>query len=471
MHVEVVRRGSLEHQGQDDLDEQDRLEVGFGSDGLVQPRLDVPSADIGDDVTLAIGPLACFGRTRDHLAIAGKAGEGGIDLPEGEGPFPTEVGVVVTFELVAVARFPMKQPEEGQWHAHRGENTFSAYSQSIRQGDGNRRTGLAGGTTTPVTPEETEANSSAVVQRRVRGHGVDLAVTELGDRVRPTVVLIHGFPDTSAVWAPVAQLLATGGLHVVAYDVRGAGDSGVPNKQSDYALPVLVEDLAAVITEVSPDSPVHLVGHDWGSIQGWEAVTSELLAVRIASFTSISGPPLEHAALWARRHRTRRLSDLRLAMRQAAHSWYIALFHLPLLPELVTAGVRVRHAAPEALRRWGRSSDEPQHRSTLGEDFAHGLGLYRANVRQRLRHPTMRYTDTPVQLVVPMADRYVTPPLLDGLENWSSLVWRRESDAGHWIIRTHPDQVAKWVHEVIAFVEEGSEADDLSRSRIQDQTR
>jgi pimeloyl-ACP methyl ester carboxylesterase len=234
---------------------------------------------------------------------------------------------------------------------------------------------------------------------------------------------------------------------------------------------MLVEDLAAVITEVSPDSPVHLVGHDWGSIQGWEAVTSELLAGRIASFTSISGPPLEHAALWARRHRTRRLSDLRLAIRQAAHSWYIALFHLPLLPELVTAGVRVRHAASEALRRRGRSSDEPQHRSTLGEDFAHGLELYRANVRQRLRHPTMRYTDTPVQLVVPMADRYVTPPLLDGLENWSSLVWRRESDAGHWIIRTHPDQVAKWVHEVIAFVEEGSEADDLSRSRIQDQTR
>ena len=297
-------------------------------------------------------------------------------------------------------------------------------------------------------------------------------MTELGHRVRPTVVLMHGFPDTSSVWAPVAQRLATGGLHVVAYDVRGAGDSGVPYEQSGYALPELIEDLAAVLTEVSPDSPVHLVGHDWGSIQGWEAVTSELLAGRIASFTSISGPPLEHAALWARAHRTRRLSDLRLAMRQAAHSWYIALFHLPLLPELVTAGVRVGHAASAIVRRWRPSSDDPQpHRSTLGEDFAHGLGLYRANVRQRFRHPTMRRTDTPVQLVVPRADRYVTPALLDGLENWSSLVWRRESDAGHWIIRTHPEQIAKWVLEVIAFVEEGTEADDLSRSRMTDPTR
>jgi pimeloyl-ACP methyl ester carboxylesterase len=321
-----------------------------------------------------------------------------------------------------------------------------------------------------VTPEETEENTSGIVQRRVRGHGVDLAVTELGDRTWPTVVLIHGFPDTSAVWAPVAQSLATGGCHVVAYDVRGAGDSGVPDSQADYSLPVLTEDMAAVIAAVSPDSPVHLVGHDWGSIQGWEAVTSELLTGRLASFTSISGPPLEHAALWARRHRTRQLSDLRLAMRQAAHSWYIALFHLPLLPQLVTAGVRVGQAVSAALRRWGGSSGEPQHRSTLGEDFAHGLGLYRANVRQRFRHPAPRYTDTPVQLVVPLADRYVTPALLNGLENWSSLVWRRESDAGHWIIRTHPDQVARWVREVIAFVEEGSEADDLARSRVQDQT-
>jgi len=322
-----------------------------------------------------------------------------------------------------------------------------------------------------VTPDGTEASCGAVVPRRVRGHGVDLAVTELGDRMRPTVVLVHGFPDTSAVWAPVAHLLAAGGLHVVAYDVRGAGDSGAPDTQSGYALPVLTEDMAAVIAEVSPDAPVHLVGHDWGSIQGWEAVTSEVLAGRIASFTSISGPPLEHAALWARSHRTRRLSDLRLAVRQAAHSWYIALFHLPLLPELVTAGVRVGHAASAALRRWGRRADEPQSRSTRGEDFAHGLGLYRANVRQRLRDPTVRHTDTPVQLVVPMADRYVTPALLDGLENWSSLVWRRQSDAGHWIIRSHPDEVARWVREVIAFVEEGSESDELARSRVADQTR
>jgi pimeloyl-ACP methyl ester carboxylesterase len=345
------------------------------------------------------------------------------------------------------------------------QNTFDAYSQSIlgRAPSGSCSLWCYN---YPVTPEETGAHAWGPIRRQIHGHGVELAVTELGDRGRPTAVLVHGFPDTSAVWAPVAQLLATG-FHVVAYDVRGAGDSGVPSVPSDYALPVLIADMAAVIAEVSPDSPVHLVGHDWGSIQGWEAVTSDLLAGRIASYTSISGPPIEHAALWARRHRTRQLADLRVAVRQASHSWYIVPFHLPLLPQVLTGGVRVQRRLSDALRRRrGRSSDDLVPRSTLGDDFAHGLALYRANVRQRLRCPTMKHTETPVQLIVPMADRYVTPALLEGLENWSALMWRRESVAGHWIIRTHPEQVAAWVCEVIAFVEDGSETDDMARCRV-----
>jgi pimeloyl-ACP methyl ester carboxylesterase len=170
--------------------------------------------------------------------------------------------------------------------------------------------------------------------------------------------------------------------------------------------------------------------------------------------------------MWARRHRTRELADLRLAVRQAARSWYIALFHLPLLPDLVTVGVRIRRALSDALRQQGRSPDAPRRRSTSGYDFAHGLGLYRANVRQRFRHPTVKFAEVPVQIIVPTADRYVTPALLDGLEAWSSLVWRRESDAGHWMIRTHPEQVATWVGDVVEYVEGGTESEDLTRSRV-----
>jgi pimeloyl-ACP methyl ester carboxylesterase len=306
-----------------------------------------------------------------------------------------------------------------------------------------------------------EAEETAVT-RRIPGFGLDLAVTEAGPRDAPTVLLVHGFPDTSAAWSLVAQALASQ-FHVVSYDVRGAGGSDVPLREEGYRFSALIADMAAVIDAVSPDVPVHLVAHDWGSIQGWEAVTNDLLAARIASFTSISGPPLDHVALWVRRHRQGPAADRRLALRQALHSWYIPVFHLPGLPQLVSGAMKVR----ALLYGIGaKTTSEPAPPSTRGNDFVNGLHLYRANVRQRMRRPVKGRTETPVHIIVPLLDRYVTPALLDGLETWSPQVWRREVDAGHWVIRTNPDEVAAWIRQLVAFVEDGSEPAELARWRV-----
>src|ERR1700722_8086331 len=160
------------------------------------------------------------------------------------------------------------------------ESPLSAYSPSIRA-RGRREAQPLGAT--PATVSEVEETA---VTRRVHGCGLDLAVTELGRHAAPTVLFVHGFPDTSAAWSLVARALAPE-FHVVSYDVRGAGGSDVPLREEDYRLSALIADMAAVIDTVSPNLPVHLVAHDWGSIQGWEAVTNDLLAGRIGSFTSI----------------------------------------------------------------------------------------------------------------------------------------------------------------------------------------
>jgi pimeloyl-ACP methyl ester carboxylesterase len=140
-------------------------------------------------------------------------------------------------------------------------------------------------------------------------------------------------------------------------------------------------------------------------------------------------------------------------VRQALHSWYIAFFHLPLLPELMERNPRATDLWAKALHRMGASPDDRWPAPSFAADFAHGVELYRANVRGRLLHPEARHTDVPVQLLIPLRDRYVTPALLDGLENWSSHLWRRSLDAGHWVIRTHPDVVATAVREMVASVE------------------
>jgi pimeloyl-ACP methyl ester carboxylesterase len=256
-------------------------------------------------------------------------------------------------------------------------------------------------------------------------------------------------------------------FHVVTYDVRGAGASDAPATKGGYRLPFLVEDLLAVVDDTSPDAPVHLVGHDWGAVQGWEAVTQRHSAARFASFTSISGLPLDHAGLWARRHRSLRPAMLAPALRQALRSLYIAYFHVPVVPELLVRPDPVQRLWTGALHLLEHAATDARWPAkTFGKDFAHGLGLYRANIRDRLRRPQLARTEVPVQLILPSRDRYVTAALLDGLDEWTTRLWRRVIDGGHWVIRSYPETVAQAVRELVDHLEEGSEAEGLRHARV-----
>ncbi|WP_367135560.1 alpha/beta fold hydrolase [Saccharothrix sp. HUAS TT1] len=263
----------------------------------------------------------------------------------------------------------------------------------------------------------------------VESEGARLAVFEHGDRSAPTVVLVHGYPDTHRVWDGVVPLLAEE-FHVVTYDVRGAGASSAPRGLAAYRLPVLARDLLAVIAAVSPDAPAHVAAHDWGSVQSWEAVTTP--GAPIASFTSMSGPCLDHVGHWMRRPRPKQLKQL-------LHSWYIAAFHLPFVAPLVWRHV-VGPRWEKVLRKVEGVS--PQVSPTVVRDGVRGMSLYRANFIPRLRSPRERRTDVPVQLVHPLRDKYVTGEINEDVELWASDVRRRVIDAGHWAPVTHARAVA-----------------------------
>lgn len=293
---------------------------------------------------------------------------------------------------------------------------------------------------------------------------VELAVHEGGLADAPVVVLVHGYPDTSRVWDGVAARLAHR-YHVVTYDVRGAGASGAPDSREGYALDLLMGDMAKVLATVSPTRPVHLVGHDWGSVQGWEAVTGEGAGRRFASFTSISGPCLDHVGHWMLARRSLRPKDVAVLVRQGLRSWYVGAFQLPgatFFWRLGGARLVVR-----SLRRAGELPEGVEPNPTLATDGARGINLYRANVPQRLRHPGDRSTEVPVQLIVPSGDPFVTPALLDGTARWAPRLWRRDVPGGHWLPRTEPDRVAGWIEDLVEHVEAGGPApSSLERHRV-----
>lgn len=282
---------------------------------------------------------------------------------------------------------------------------------------------------------------------KLRSGEVELAVYEWGEKAgRPTVVLVHGYPDSAEVWRGVAQSLAPR-FHVVAYDVRGAGHSTAPRGTAGYALAHLVDDLAVVADAVSPDAPIHLVGHDWGALQGWEALVSARLGARIASFSAAT-PALDHVGLWFRR-RLQRPSpkSLREALGQALGSFYMMAFQVPLLPELgwkLVLGPRW----PQWLAR--AEGVKTQARQTQTVDGQQGLGLYRANLLPRLLRPRPRRTEIPVQLLVMRRDRFVPERVYERIEDWVPNLRRTVFDAGHWAPLTHPQPLAD---AIAAFVD------------------
>lgn len=123
--------------------------------------------------------------------------------------------------------------------------------------------------------------------------GVRIAVYHEGNPDGPTVVLVHGFPDSHVLWDGVVPLLAER-FRIVRYDNRGVGRSSVPKPISAYTMAHFADDFDAVIGELSPGEPVHVLAHDWGSVGVWEYLRRPGASDRVASFTSVSGPSQDH---------------------------------------------------------------------------------------------------------------------------------------------------------------------------------
>ncbi|MFD7155076.1 alpha/beta fold hydrolase [Kribbella sp. NPDC059898] len=258
--------------------------------------------------------------------------------------------------------------------------------------------------------------------------GTRIAVNTYPNPGAPVLVCVHGYPDNAALWDQVAEDLAED-FEVVTYDVRGAGESDHPTTTSAYTLDRLQEDFEAVLN----GRTAHVLAHDWGSIQTWHSVTDPRLKDQITSFTSISGPSLDHAGYFIRRAN-------RAALKQLLHSWYVFYFHLPYLPELAWR-------RGWAQRAFNRLEPQPPDDNRELSDYVNGMKLYRANVLPRLRRPAERRTDVPVLAVSPDADPFVTTPLQTDIARWAPNLTVKVVRGGHWMPRNEPGLVAELVRE------------------------
>lgn len=297
--------------------------------------------------------------------------------------------------------------------------------------------------------------------------GTRLAVYEEGKADGPTIVLVHGWPDSHVLWDGVVESLAAS-FRIIRYDSRGAGSSDAPKAVSAYDISVLADDFEAVVAELSPDSPVHVVAHDWGAATMWEYLARPTARERVSSYTSISGPDPRAVSRFvreglARPYRPRRFGR---ALAVAAHFSYLVPFSIPVL-------------APAAMRTFlARRIDRhliapgvaPQQRyqgPTFVADATNGLKIYRANFLRSLAAPAAdRRVEVPVQLLVNSEDKFVRPYVYDDTARSVARLWHRDLRAGHWLPMSHPQVVASAVAEFVSHLEGARPSRALLRAEV-----
>ena len=120
-------------------------------------------------------------------------------------------------------------------------------------------------------------------------HGIRLSCRATGERGRPVLMFLHGFPEAAFVWDDLLEYFAQaehGGFRCVAPNLRGYEHSSQPKDVSAYRAKHLVQDIAALI-EAEGAPLACLVAHDWGGAVAWNLANQRpQLARRLAIVNS-----------------------------------------------------------------------------------------------------------------------------------------------------------------------------------------
>jgi pimeloyl-ACP methyl ester carboxylesterase len=239
-----------------------------------------------------------------------------------------------------------------------------------------------------------------VQHRSADSAGVKIHYAALGQG--PLVVLIHGFPDFWYSWRHQMRALADAGYRVAAVDLRGYNDSDKPKGVEQYAMPLLVADIAAVVkAEQSPNAVI--VGHDWGGAVAWNVAMQKPELTRLLVICN-----LPHPAGIAR--------EIATNPQQKKNSEYAFNFQKPDAHKTLTA---------ERLAQW---VTDPAARARYIEafnrsDFESMLNYYKANYPRPDAPPPAANTPfpkvkVPVLMFHGLEDQALLPGALNGTWQW-----------------------------------------------------
>ena len=274
-------------------------------------------------------------------------------------------------------------------------------------------------------------------------HGITLSCRAAGERGKPVLVFLHGFPEAAFVWDELLEHFAARGFRCVAPNLRGYEKSSQPSDVQQYRPKYIMQDIAALIE--AEGAPIEcLVAHDWGGAVAWNLANQKPeLIKRLAIINS------PHPGTFLR--------ELKTNPQQQAASAYMN-FLVRADAEKLLLEDDCRRLLEFFMRlggeKWMTPTLKQQYRDVWQTSLTGGLNYYRASPLRPAREGDpavanielpreMLTIDVPTLVLWAMEDTALLPSLVEGLEEYiPKLTLERVPGATHWIIHERPQFVA-----------------------------
>jgi haloacetate dehalogenase len=270
---------------------------------------------------------------------------------------------------------------------------------------------------------------------RIKTSGAEIRCVVGGNG--PPLLLLHGFPQTHAMWHKVAPALAHR-FTVVCADLRGYGDSGKPQSDADhaaYSKRAMAQDMVELMRDLG-HARFRLAGHDRGGRVAHRLCLDHPDAVERVVVLDISPTRIMYGK-----------TDMAFAT--AYYHWFFLIQPFDLPERLIGAdpayylhrklggwGTGIAHFDPRAMAEYERCYRDPATIHATCED-------YRAAASIDLAHDAAdedRRVACP--LLVLWGDKGVVHRLFDPLADWRRVaddVQGRALSCGHYLAEEAPE--------------------------------
>jgi pimeloyl-ACP methyl ester carboxylesterase len=270
----------------------------------------------------------------------------------------------------------------------------------------------------------------------------DVTINYVRGGTGPTLVLLHGYPQTWYMWRKVMPALCRQ-YTVVAPDLRGAGDSSAP--ADGYDKKTLAADIHGLLAQLRLDDTIRLVGHDVGTMVAY-------------AYAAEHPEGVERLVLCEAPIPDQSIYQLPALSRRGPAIWNFGLFNVDNgLPEQIVAGRELLWVrgfmASMALRPDGIDRDGVREYARCLLDEAHlraSFAYFRALATDVADNA--RYGETPLPMPVlalggagSLGDAVATQVSRYATDVRPGVV----EESGHWLFEEQPERLTQQMLEFL----------------------